>query len=319
MKRIFPLILTFLIVISVGSTSAAAKEMLDRIVAVVNDEVITQSELDRQLAPVYQSFKEQYKGAEFFTQMSKARVQILNQMVEDKLVLQEARKKNIQISKQDVDRKLAEFKERFKSVNDFQRFLDSQGVTLNKMKERYRDMLMIQRMHQIAVRSRVVVSPLEAKRYYEEHPDEFMTPKGYLMRSITIRKADDKRGALRNKLENLRKKIVNNEVEFEDAAVEHSEDTHADEGGNMDYISEGEFIPHLEEAMFKLNPGEVTPVLESEIGYHIFKMEDVREAEAPAFEDVKKKIEGMLYYQKSKKRFSEWVTQLREDAYISIR
>jgi parvulin-like peptidyl-prolyl isomerase len=318
MKKIFPFLLFFLI-LGLNPSGTFAKEMLDRIVAVVNDEVVTQSELDRQLAPIYQSFKKQYKGPEFFTQMSKARVQVLNQMIEDKLVLQEARDKKVKASDAEVNQKIDEFRERFRSPNDFQEFLDGQGITLSKLKQRYSDMVLIQKMHAMAVRARIVVSPLEAKRFYEEHPEEFETPKSYFVRSITIRKKPDDHGASQQKLEDLRGKIIRGETEFAEAAIQHSEDTHAEEGGDMGALAKGQFIPHLEEAIFKLKSGEMTVVLESEIGYHVFKMDAIEEAKTAGFEEVKDKIEGMLYYQKSKEKFDKWITKLREDAYISIR
>ena len=85
------------------SSTASAKELLDRIVAVVNDDVITQSELDRQLAPIYQSYKKQFKGADFFKQMAKARAQILNQMIEDKLVLHEAKEKEVRVTGAEIE------------------------------------------------------------------------------------------------------------------------------------------------------------------------------------------------------------------------
>jgi len=302
-----------------------AREMIDRIVAVINDEVITQSELDRNLAPVYQEYKQRFTGQAFMRKMNEARMRVLNQMIEDKLVLQEAKLKEIQVTGQEIDRKVDEIKRRFNTQDDFQRYLDAQGITLRKLRKRYQEMLAIQKLQNMAVRSRVTVSPLEARRYYDENGDKFITPEAYLVNSITIRKKAPDSGFNRNddqarkKIQGLRKRIVEGKVPFEEVAKENSEDTHAAEGGDMGFISKGEFIPHLEEAIFALKPSEISSVLESEIGYHLFLLRERRDKTEKTFEESKKMIERMLYNKKMQTRFDEWVNRLRRDAYISIR
>jgi peptidyl-prolyl cis-trans isomerase SurA len=319
MKRIiFALILGLLVA---SPDTASAKELLDRIVAVVNDDVITQSELDRQLAPIYQSYKEQYKGNEFFTQMTDARGKVLNQMIEDRLVLQEAEEKEVRVTDQEIQRKVDEFKRRFKTDEDFKRFLDGQGITMSKIREKYRDMLAIQKIQDFVVKSRVVVSPLEARSYYEKNSDKFSAPESFSIYSITIRKDDakDKNKKVQAKTVKIRKQIVSGEINFAAAAQEYSEDTHADEGGDMGVMSRGEFIPHLEDAIFSLQEGEMTEVLESDIGYHIFLLKQINPAATRSFDESEESIEGYLYQQKSAEKFEEWMGRLRKDAYVSIR
>ncbi len=324
MKRSISLFI-FLALLIIGPPVASGAELLDRIVAVVDDDVITQSELDRQLAPIYKAYKEQYKGAEFFTQMSKARMQVLNQMVEDKVVLAEAKRREIPVTDTEVQNKINEFKKRFRSTEDFQRFLDSQGITMTKLKSRYRDMIVIKKVQSYAVSSQVVVSPLEAKRYYEENPEKFKKPEAFWIRAITIRKKPGEKPKAnrelpsKEKLTKLRNKILKGEGDFEEIARQNSEDTHAAEGGDMGPVLKDQLAPHLETAIFKLEPGKMTPVLETEIGFHVFKLERKEPEQKKSFEEAKKHIEAFLYQEKSRKRFAEWIKKLREDAYISIR
>jgi len=302
-----------------------AAELLDKIVAVVNDDIVTQSELDRNLAPVFHEYKSRYQGEVFIEKMTKVRAQILNQMIEDKLVLQEAKAKKVPASEEEVDRKLADFKKRFRAEKDMQLFLDSQGLTLTKLRDRYRDMIIIQKIQGAEVRSRVIVSPLEAKRYYDEHVKDFTSPEAYHVLTITVRKpAEADKGKVpavnpREKLEGLRSDIMKGVVSFGDAAKKNSEDTHAEEGGDMGLMSKGQFIPQLEEAIFKLQPGEVTQVLETEIGYHIFKLVEKTPERVKSFEEARTGVEDIIYSEKSKKRFDEWMAQLRKNAYISVR
>lgn len=323
MKKIFPVLFFLFLVLPVSVLEAA--ELIDRIVAVVNDEVVTQSELDRQLAPIYQSYKEQYQGSEFFSQMNKARTQILNQMIEDKLVLQDAKKKKIEVSDGEVDGKLAEVRSRFRSEEDFKRFMDSQGMTLNKLKERYRDTIMIQKVQYVAVRMQVVVSPTEARKYYDEHQAEFKSPEALEVRSLTIRKKpgeppqNAKNSPGKEKAEGLRRRIVQGQAKFEEIADQFSEDTHAKEGGDMGKIHRGELAPQFEDAVFKLDEGQVTPVLESEIGFHIFKLDKKEPEKVIPYEEAKRGTEGRIYQEKAKKKFNEWIERLKQDAYIAVK
>jgi parvulin-like peptidyl-prolyl isomerase len=322
MKRIFTTFLLLILSLCPIPRLHAA-ELLDKIVAVINDDIVTQSELDQNLAPVFQDYRARYQGEAFIENMTKARAQILNQMVEDKLVLQAAKAKKIPVGEEEVNRKVGDIKKRFRGEGDFQRFLDSQGITLTKLRQKYQDMLLMQKIQGAEVRSRVVVSPLEAKRYYDEHPDQFTMPEAFQVLSITLRKSGDKDAgktdSIRKKLEDLKKKIDSGALSFQNAAKQYSEDTHAEEGGDMGFISKGEFIPQLEEAIFKLKQEEVTDVLESEIGFHIFKLTEYRQKLTKTFEESKQQIENLVYSEKARQRFQEWVSELRKKAYISIR
>jgi len=191
---------------------------------------------------------------------------------------------------------------------------------LTAMRDRYRDMIMIQKIQYLEVRSKVAVSPVETERFYRENPEKFVMPEAFHVSSITIRKKSARESELaRQKLLGLRKRIVEGGVPFDEVARQNSEDTHAAEGGDMGWISRGDFIPQLEEAIFRLKPKEVTPVLESDIGWHLFRLEEHRAKKTKTFEETKEQIEGYLYSEKSRKRFEEWVARLRKDAYISIR
>ncbi len=324
MKRIFTTFSALLFTLILTARPEAA-ELLDKIVAVVNDDIVTQSELDRNLAPVFHEYKSRYQGEVFIEKMTKARAQILNQMIEDKLVLQEAKAKNVPVSEEEVNRKLADFQKRFRAEKDMQLFLDSQGLTLTKLRDRYRDMIIIQKIQGAEVRSRVIVSPLEAKRHYDEHVKDFTSPEAFHVLTITIRKpAENEKTKAplvdhRGKLEELRSDIMKGTISFGDAAKQSSEDTHAEEGGDMGLLSKGQFIPQLEEAIFKLQPGEVTPVLETEIGYHIFKLIEKTPERVKSFDEARSSIEDIIYSEKSKTRFDEWMAQLRKNAYISVR
>jgi len=114
-------------------------ETVDRIVAVVNDEPITQSELDSLLMPVYEQYKAAYGGEEFAVKINEARTNLLNQLIEDRLVAQEAEHLGVEVLEEEIDAQIDEIKKKFNDDNAFRTFLLQQGITMAKMRKRYKE------------------------------------------------------------------------------------------------------------------------------------------------------------------------------------
>lgn len=303
--------------------SLGRAEVLDKVVAVVNDDVITQSELDQLLAPVYGQYKKVYTGREFSLKMEEARQGLLNQLIEDKLVYQEAKRLGVEVSEEEINEKMDAFQARFKK-EDFDRLLQEQGLTLSKLRNRYREQIAIRKLHQHQVRSKVIVTPVEIEDYYKQHLDEFTEDEKIRVSTITIRKNEE---ALDAKGEDLKAKEKAEEVRgkilaggnFEELARTYSQDTKAEAGGDLGFIGRGELIPSIDEVIFNLKIGDVSPVLTTEMGYHIFKVTERRERREKSLEEVRDMIEDFLIRKETRKRFNEWMQDLKKNAYISIR
>ena len=108
-------------------------------------------------------------------------------------------------------------------------------------------------------------------------------------------------------------------ADFSKLAQAHSEDHNANSGGDSGYVSRGELAKSIDEIVFALNQNELSPVIETEIGYHIFKVEEKQGENKKKLDDVRKEINEIIYREKAKKRFEEWIKELKEKAYISIR
>lgn len=302
----------------------AQKQLLDRIVAVVNDEAITQSELDLYLRPLYDEFKQQYEGSELMQKLSEARLKLLNQMIEDRLVFQEAKARQITVDETEIDTRVKEFKRQFSSEGEFERVLVAEGYNLTKLRERYQREIAIRKLHDLEIRSRVVISPLEIEKYYKDHKSEFAEEEKIKVRSITLRKSTEsiEKGltdeAVKANIESIEKEIWNGES-FEKLAREFSEDAHATEGGVVGWMKRGETLPKIDESLFGLAPGGISPVLETSMGYHLFKVEEKQASRVPSLEKVRDQIRGILYRKEAQRRFDEWMNELKRRAYISVR
>ena len=302
----------------------AQKQLVDRVIAVINDEAITQSELDIFLRPFYEDLKKQYGEQELVAKLNEIRLKLLNQMIEDRLVSQEAKNRGITVDETEIDEMVREVKTRFPTEQEFEKTLLAEGQTLAELREHYRRQLSVRKLHDMEIRAQVVVSPREIEEYYNLHSFEFTDEEKMKIRSITLRKTQEavEKGITdeeaRKKIESVEKRIRAGEA-FETLARQYSEDDHAKEGGLVGWIKRGEMLASIDESLFELKEGSISPVLETDTGYHLFKIEEKKVPKIPTLDEVREKIHSVIYRQKAEKRFKEWMDQLKARAYISIR
>ena len=301
----------------------AQKQLVDRVVAVVNDEAITQSEVDVYLRPLYEELKAQYDGEELMRQLHDLQLKLLNQIIEDRLVYQESKARGITVEDSEIEHMLEETRGRFGSEAEFQELVSNES-RLREIRENLRRQAAIKKLHDQEIRSQVVVSPKEIEDYYKNRQSEFAEEESLRVLSITVRKSEEavQKGvideAARAKIEGLRGRILKGE-NFEKLAREFSEDANAKEGGAVGWMKRGTMLPAIEEPLFQMQAGGISPVLETPLGYHVFKVEEKKVSRTPPLEEVREKIRVVLYQEEARKRFKEWMEDLKRRAYISIR
>ncbi len=314
----------FLVVFLIAPGFSLAEEILDKVAAVVNDEVITQSELDQLLMPVYQKYKSKFSGETLMVKMNEARQKLLSQLIEDRLVYQESKRLGVQVTSEEVNARYEESKARFPSGEKFEKLLAQQGLTVSKLKERYREQIAIQKLHQHEIRSKIIVTPKDIEDYYASHSGKFTQKETVRARTITIRKSEEavkkkeEDPVAKAKAEGILKRFYAGE-DFATVAKQFSEDTMAAEGGNLGNVARGDLVRNLDEVLFNLKHGEISPVLETPMGYHIFKVEKKKARRTKPLDEVRDKISGLLFRKKSRQRFKEWMEDLKKNAYITIR
>lgn len=322
MKKIISL---FIIILCLaGFQSLARAELLDRIVAVVNDEPITQSELDVLLRPIYDEYKMEFRGEELVTHLNEVRQKLLSQMIEDRLVYQKAKELGLEADVSIIDRKMDTFQERFANAIEMEDALRSQGISLKEIRERFERQAVIAMLHNREVYSKVVVSPIEVENYYRDNPSKFATESRIKVRSITIKKSYEARekglvdDEAREKLVKLREEVMNG-GNFEELAKANSEDVQAVDGGLSDWIHQGTMIPAINDVIFSLNTGEVSPIIETPMGHHIFRVEQREPGKQRTLDEVREEIQRELFQKKSDEMFFNWMQDLKRQAYISVR
>ena len=315
----------FLLVTFWASQSAYAEgQLLDRVVAVVNDDAITQTELDMYLHPIYEQMKTQYQGAELADRVDETRKKLLGQLIEDRLVFQKAKEMKLEIGESDLKNELDHLKKQFGSELSFEDNINKEGFSLSALKDRLNRQLMIRRLQDMEVRAKVIVSPLELENYYKDHLSDYISKSSIKTCSMTLKKGDQAREkgltdeSAKKKIEDFHERVVAGE-DFGKLAMANSEDYQAAQGGLSDWIQPGSLIPVIDDVIFKLKVHELSPIIETPMGYHFFRVEEKKEAKEKKFEEVRDEIFETLYRAKAKNRFEDWMDQLKRDAYISLR
>jgi len=300
-----------------GGTAGA--EVVDKIAIVVNDEIITQGEIDQTLAPVYEQYRAVYYGDELMRKIEEARQKIIAQIIEDRLVLSEAKKQGITVEESEVDARIADTMKRFGSQTQFERVLAQQGMTMKKLKARYKEQIMSRKLIDQKVGGKVIVSPVEVADYYKAHFNEYIQPEEVQVRNILIR---PRQGLEPEAAATLAKDVCDkakNGEDFGELAKRYSEGPNAEEGGEMGYVKRGDLLPEIENTVFSLPEGQVSDVIQTSLGYHIFKVEAKRERRPRTLSEVRQDVEEAILREKIKGKLRGWMESLKKNGYIAFK
>lgn len=303
-----------------------------KIVAVVNDEVITQSELDQAMKPALQQLESEATPEELAARAEDLKEAILQRMIEEKLMLQEARNpKPVEVSKgkigtppaitatdDEISEMLAKAQVHFKDPEAFAEALEEQGMTLEGLKSRYRDQVVIQKLIERQVRSRVAISPAEITAVYEANADAFKVPPAIQVATILIRPKDSLDTARAYATaQDLHRRLTQGE-DFYELANRYSDGPNAKMGGRVGFLEKGKSLPEIDEALFKLKTGEISPVIKTQAGFHLFRVDSIRPERKLELQEIQDRIRGRLFQEKMTAQYKEWIEKLKADAYISI-
>ncbi len=292
-------------------------EVIDKIEVIVNDEMITQREIDRLLAPIYERYKTMYDGEALLLRASEARQKIIEQLIEDKLIYTETKKYNIIVDDKDIDEKIEAAMDRVGTKEEFEAALASQQLTIKELRARYKEQAASRRLIEQKVGARVTMTPVEVENYYRDNIDRFAQPEEVLVRNIMIVPGDNPAKAA-NLAGDISKRLKEG-CDFGGLAKIYSQGPAAEEGGLMGYVKRGDLMPQIEDVIFNLKEGEVSGVVQTAIGYHIFKVEEKRPGKIRPLKDARRDVEEAIFTEKMNRMVKAWVEDLKKNAYIEIR
>jgi parvulin-like peptidyl-prolyl isomerase len=299
-----------------AAQDAQKEEVVEEILAKVNDDIITRSELMAKVEPFRAEMAKRLEPSELSSRIQELEARLLEEEIVRRLLLERARQRGLTAPQDAIDNAVQRIMEE-NQISDLERLdrtLQEMGSSLSKLQNMLREDLLTNQVIQFEVMGGVVVSESELQEYYQQQADEFQIPERVRLRQIFISGANE--GALLTATE-LRDRL-NQGVDFQQLASQYSDAPSRDRGGDEGLFERGELDPALEQAAFNLPVGSTSEVIQSKNGFHIVQVIERSGGGKRSFEDAKLDIQRRVQERKIDQARREYVEKLKKENYVEI-
>ncbi len=301
----------------------AMAEIMERIVAVVNGDVITLTELNSAFEPFEKRIEEGYKGPDKEKVIAENRLAMLNKMIDNIIIDQEAKKSQMIVKDEEVTDTINDFLSRRKmKMDDLMTELAKENSSIEAHRKEVKAHLLRMRLLRREIKSKIAVTEDEIGEYYRKNRDAYEGKEAVRIKQILIlfpKGADAKTKAkLREEMDAIHKRLLNGE-QFELVAAQYSQGPSAATAGDLGFLEKGSMLPAVEGVAFGLKKDEISKVIESPIGLHIIQAVDRRGAGIKPIESVREEIKTKLEEGKIERKYEEWIKELRRRSLIEIK
>ena len=299
------------IALVLGLSLNARAEVVDRIVALVNDEIITLRELNDAAQPYVEKVMASQKTDEQKKKITdQIRSEILSKLIDGSLTKQAAVTYGIVVDDTDVDMAIDNFKKAHNLDDEgLEKGLASEGLTLETYRARMKDQILQSRLLTRAVRSKIIVTDEDVKAYYEAHAEQFAGTRKYHLRNILTLTED--------KIKEVVAKLKQNE-DFSALAKTYSVGSNASEGGDLGIFDIDSVSHEIKDAIAGLGKGEYTGIVKTGTAYQILYVDDIVTEGNLSLEAAGDKIREILYRTQGEKQFKDWIKKLKQNAHIKL-
>lgn len=316
-------ILQYLIIGLISLSTLVYAEITDRIVAIVNGDTITLTELNTAFEPYRKKIEESYREADKQKIISENRLIMLNRLIDNILIDQEARKSGIVIKDEDVTETINDILSRRKiDMDTLLKELAKENSTFETYKKDIKGHLLRMRLVRRELKSKITISEEEIGELYCKQRETYEGKEAVRIQQILVlfpRGSDEKaKATLRAKVYAILKRLQNGES-FEALAAQYSQGPAAATGGDIGFVEKGSMHPLVDSIAFSLKKDEVSSVIESPSGFHIIKVIDKRGAGIKSIESVREEIKAKIEEGKLEKKYDEWIKELRKKSLIEIK
>jgi peptidyl-prolyl cis-trans isomerase SurA len=312
---------TALCLLAFFHSPVAQAEMVDRIIAIVNDDVITFSDLNREGAALFRRITQEAPPDQVEATLLKAREEMLSSLIDKLIVAQRAKKLGISVGDQELDSAIARVIERNKTTAEkFRQQLALMGANEHDYRELIRSQILQERLIDYEIRSRVVVNEERIREYYEKNYAQKTAENSYHVLQMGFAWKENTQAAkddARRRAEEARQQALSGK-DFRALARQFSDLPSAKDGGDIGVFGKSEMADYMKASILGLQAGQISAIQETPSGYQFFKLlsdkGDVN-LQAP-YETAKEQIRQRLYEEALKSQFQKWVKELRDQAYI---
>jgi parvulin-like peptidyl-prolyl isomerase len=297
--------------------------VVDRIVAVVNQEIITFSEIEKWGRPFQKEIQVEDR-LERRERIQEVFRKVLDRVIEEKLIEQEARKSGIKVTSKEIEGAVDDVKQRNKiDQEELEKALAAEGLTLEAFKKDLERRILRSKLVSSAVKLEQKAGEKELKEFFQNNLNHYRVNESYRPAHILFLIPQD---ATPEQIRGIRKKgqkvleRIKEGADFAKMAMEYSEDTSTrKEGGDLGPFKKGELLPALEKEANRLQVGEVSGLIRTEHGFHILTLLDRKGGEPPPFEEIKEKVEADYYEKEMEKALQQFLSKLKEKSIIEIK
>lgn len=291
---------------------------IDRIIARVNEEIITQRQYDEQLQKLRESLAQHYSGEQLTAQYNAGVKDLLENMIDEDLFVQKAKDLNINVESQLVQR-LEQIRQQMglASIQDLEDEVEKNGLVWEDFQNNIRRQLQTNEVMQQEVASRIMPTDAEMRKYFSEHKQDYSSPAGVDLDEIQI--SNQKWGAAQAETRaKAAEAMLQAGSKWDDAVKKYSDGPNADAGGGVGFFPTGSLLPEISKAIQGLDPGDTSGLISTQNGYIVVKLNERRSAGSPKFEEVRQRVENDYYQDKMRPAVRKYLTTLRKESCITI-
>ncbi len=312
-----------MLALSLGATPAraASNRVLDRVAAVVNEEMIPLSEVYQRAAPEIARLERDGMLTEEHKQGALKRS--LDELIADRLLAADEKASNIEVTDQEIDLAIEDVrKQNNMDAQAFERALTSQGTTVAAYREKMRKDLGSMKLIGMKVRSKIKVADEDVKAEYARRAkveeSDFEVHARHIVIQVPKGATPEQEEAARKRAQELTRRARAGE-DFVELAKKHSEGPSKAEGGDVGFFKRGEMVGAFDKAAFALKPGEISEPVRSPFGWHVIQVVERRAGAAKPFEQVREELRDRLWREQMQHHTEQYVADLRKQAQVDVK
>jgi parvulin-like peptidyl-prolyl isomerase len=307
MKRTILLLIAFFCILSFLATGCGIKvSEEDEVLATVNGAPITLLEYKASLEKLKAQLP---KGDSMDPEGIKTlKMSLLNQLIEKKILIAEAGKLGITVSEAEMNEQINKIVGEYPDSETFNSRMKEENIDIPSWKKEIEYQIMLDKLVKAVAGSEITVTPDEVRKYYDDHLDLYNSPTRVRALQIMLETREQAQTILDE---------IKGGGDFSELAGTYSISPDSEKGGDLGYFSEAEMPPAFS-VVFTMKPGDLSDVVESEYGFHLFKVIDRREAKMLSLDEARPEIEEKLKRLKSEEKYGEWFEQIRKSTKIEV-
>jgi len=310
---------------AVPSHAQSKPSVVEEIVARVNNQIITMSDYQRAGAGLQQEVQQDCQNCtqqQIASEVAERRKNLLRDMIDQQLLVERAKDMDINVET-DLIKRLDEVRKQnnLATMEDLEKAVEGQGLVWEDYKNQIRNGMLTQEVIRREVGGHLDIGSDEVKKYYDAHKQDYNRPEQVALAEIflsTEGKSPEEIAEVHTRADDLHNRLVKGE-DFTALAKRYSQGSTAEEGGALGEFERGQLAKQLEDAVFGLEKGQFTDVIQTKTGFEILKVVDHFQAGLQPLDKVEGEITNILYRQKMEPALRTYLAQLREESYVQVK